>query len=280
MSASATNANLSNRFTVIGRVPTETAKEMTVAEIKDTIKDHVHAAKCAIDAGFDCVEIVSIFRVCRAIDGADIMEMKTAGNGYLCNQFLNDKSNLRTDSYGGSVEKRARFTLELLDAVIAAIGNDRVAVRFSPFGIVLMELDSDPISAFTYILSEVEKRSIAYVCLTQPRTDLFLSEDAKWANLHKASDSSMILVKKEDINLRVFEEVLKTTPKLATGNYDAKNCFEEVEKGELDAITFGRWFISNPDLVERIRAGKDLAEWDMKTWYADGKEGYTDYLRV
>lgn len=206
--------------------------------------------------------------------------MKTAGNGYLCDQFLNDKTNMRTDVYGGSVENRARFTLELLDAVIAAVGNNRVALRFSPFGIVLMELDPNPVFTFNHILSQVEKRGIAYVCLTQPRADLFLSEDTKWANLHKASDSGAIPVKKTDINLRAFEKVLKVTPKLATGNYNAQNCFEEVEKGELNAITFGRWFISNPDLVERIRAGKELAEWDMKTWYADGKEGYTDYPKL
>jgi N-ethylmaleimide reductase len=96
------------------------------------------------------------------------------GNGYLCEQFINSKVNLRTDQYGGSVENHARFPLDLIDAVIAAIGPSKTAIRFSPFGTVLMPLDSDPISTFSYILTEVEKRGIAYVCLTQPRTDLFL----------------------------------------------------------------------------------------------------------
>jgi N-ethylmaleimide reductase len=203
--------------------------------------------------------------------------MKTAGNGYLCDQFLNSKVNLRTDDYGGGKENRARFTLELLDAVIAATGPEKVALRFSPWGTVLMPLDADPISTFTYVLSEVEKRGIAYVCLTQPRTDLFLSEDVKWNNLKKATKEGAIVAKFEEINLRAFEEVLITTPKLSTGGYDATNCFEEVEKGELDAITFGRWFISNPDLVEKVRLELKLTERNVETTYSDGPEGYTDY---
>lgn len=164
----------------------------------------------------------------------------------------------------------------MLDAVIAAIGPSKVALRFSPWGTVLMPLDSDPISTFTYVLSEVEKRGIAYVCLTQPRTDLFLSEDVKWENLHKAVKEGSVKAV-EEINLRPFEEVLKTTPKLSTGGYDGTNCFDEVERGELDAITFGRWFISNPDLVEKIRLGIKLTERNLETTYGDGPEGYTDY---
>jgi len=190
---------------------------------------------------------------------------------------LNSEVNIRTDDYGGSKENRARFTLELLDAVIAAIGREKVALRFSPWGTVLMPLDADPISTFSYVLSEVEKRGVAYVCLTQPRTDLFLSEDVKKENLRKAVESGSLNAKVEEINLRPFEEVLKTTPKLSTGGYDPTNCFDEVEKGELDAITFVRWFISNPDLVEKIRSGKKLTERIVESTYSDGPEGYTDY---
>jgi N-ethylmaleimide reductase len=205
------------------------------------------------------------------------MVIQTAGNGYLCDQFLNSRANLRTDDYGGSKENRARFTLELLDAVIAAIGPEKAALRFSPWGTVLMPLDVDPISTFTYVLSEVEKRGIAYVCLTQPRTDLFLSQEVKWANLYKAAKDGSMKAKAEEINLRPFEDVLKTTPKLSTGGYDGMNCFDEVERGELDAITFGQWFISNPVLVEKIRLGLRLTERNVETTYADGPEGYTDY---
>lgn len=202
------------------------------------------------------------------------------GNGYLCDQFLNSKVNLRADHYGGSVENRARFPLQLLDAVIAAVGASKTAVRFSPFGIVLMPLDSDPISTFCYVLNEVEKRGIAYVCLTQPRTDLFLPEKAKWENLHKASETGGMKASKEEITLQPFLRILKNTPTFATGGYDDKNCFDEVESGDLDAVTFGRWFISNPDLVERLQSRKGLSPWKQESFYADGPEGYADYPTV
>jgi len=239
-------------------VTSETAKEMTLDDIKVTIEDHVHAAKCATAAGFDGVEISS-------------------GNGYLFDQFLNDRTNLRKDHYGGHEENRARFILETLDAVIAAIGPSRAALRFSPWGTVMMPLASDPISNWKFVLSEVEKRGVAYVCLTQPRTDLFLPVETKLENLHKASEDGSIAAKPDDIHLRHFEAVLKATPKLATGEYDGTNCFDEVEAGELDAVTFGRWFISNPDLVEKIRLGLNLTPWNSATFYAGGAEGYTDY---
>ncbi len=198
-----------------------------------------------------------------------------AGNGYLCDQSLNSKANLRVDHYGGSKENRARFILELLDAVIGAIGASKVALRFSPWGMVLMPLDADQISTFTYVLSEVEKRGIAYVCLSQPRTDLFLSEDLKWENIRKTLKEGRV-EPVEKIDLKPFQDVLKTTPQLSTGGYDGINCFEEVEKGELDAITFACWFISNPDLVEKIRLGLKLTERNIATTYGDGREGYTD----
>ncbi|KUJ23809.1 NADH-flavin oxidoreductase/NADH oxidase [Mollisia scopiformis] len=258
LSASATNSNLVNRLTPKGQVPTETAKEMTLEDIRDTIEDHVHAAKCAIAAGFDGVEISS-------------------ANGYLFDQFLNDRTNLRKDHYGGTEENRARFILETLDAMAAEIGHARTAVRFSPWGTVMMPLASDPISNWTYVLSEVEKRGLAYVCLTQPRADLFLSSDKKLATLAKASEDGIIAAEPEDIHLKHFEKVLKDTPTFATGEYDGTNCFDEVEKEELDGVTFGRWFISNPDLVEKIRLGLRLTPWDQTTFYTPGPKGYTDY---
>lgn len=140
-----------------------------------------------------------------------------------------------------------------------------------------MPLDSDPIATFSYVLFEVERRGIAYTCLTQPRTDLFLPEKTKWENLHKASENGDMQISKEAITLKGLLGILEKTPTFATGGYDDGNCWEEVESGELDAVTFGRCFISNPDLVERLRAGKKLSPWKMETFYADGLEGYTDY---
>lgn len=127
------------------------------------------------------------------------------------------------------------------------------------------------------MLLEVEKRGLAYVCLTQPRTDLFLSSESKIENLHKAVEDRSIAAQKDEIHLRHFEKVLMNTPKLATGEYNGTNCFEEVERGELDGVTFARWFISNPDLVERIRLGVKLTPWDRASFYTSGPEGYTDY---
>jgi N-ethylmaleimide reductase len=250
---------------------------MSIADIKETIADHVHAAKCAIEAGFDGVEIVCLFSTSPTELVLTKHDGKTSANGYLCDQFLNGNTNFRTDDYGGSIANRSRFTLELLDAVAAEIGASKTAVRFSPFGVVLMPLDSDPIALSTHVVSEVEKRGLAYVCLTHPRTDLFLAESRKWEVLNSAVKSGEIKVKKEDIHLRHFTKILQKTPRFATGNYTDKNCFEEVENGDLDAITFARWFISNPDLVEKLRNGWDLTLCDLATFYADGAMGYVDY---
>ncbi|KAH7085207.1 NADH-flavin oxidoreductase/NADH oxidase [Paraphoma chrysanthemicola] len=263
LSSSATNIGYVNRNTPGGiKVPHETAKPMTLQDIKDTIDDFVHAAKCAIEAGFDCVEIAS-------------------GNGYLLDQFLNSNVNFRTDAYGGNKENRARLTLEILDAVIAAVGACKVSIRMSPWGTVWVPLDSDPIANYRYVLSEVEKRGVAYVCLIQPRADLLLEEKTKWENMYTAINAGKVAATVEDLHLRHFEEVLKTTPILAGGNYNSENCYEEVEKGEVDAITFGRWFISNPDLVEKLRFGRRLTKWNVATVYAGAvvveSEGYTDY---
>jgi N-ethylmaleimide reductase len=153
----------------------------------------------------------------------------------------------------------------------------------SPWGTVWLPLDTDPIANFRYALSEVEKRGVAYVCLTQPRADLLLEEKTKTENMYAAIKEGRVAATIEDLHLRHFLEVLKTTPVLANGNYNGENCFEEVEKDEVDAITFGRWFISNPDLVEKLRLRKRLTKWNMDTAYAgmvvagSESEGYTDY---
>lgn len=151
----------------------------------------------------------------------------------------------------------------------------------SPWGTVWVPLDSDPISNYRYVLSEVEKRGIAYVCLTQPRADLLLEEKTKMESIHIAIREGKVAAKVEDLHLRHFEEVLSTTPVVVNGNYDGENCFGEVEGGEVDAVSFGRWFISNPDLVEKLREGKKLTKWNMATVYASEvvveREGYTDY---
>lgn len=202
---------------------------------------------------------------------------KTAGNGWLADQFLNSNTNKRTDAYGGSTTNRARFTLELLDAIASTIGPAKTAVRFSPFGVMVMPLDSDPLATFSYVISEVEKRGLAYVCLSQPRTDMFLDETKKWEVLYAAVGEGKMKVSKEDISLKPFTKLLNKTPVFAGGNYDNENCFHEVENGDLDGVSFGRWSASNPDLVERLRGGSDLTPYIPEFFYSSGEKGYTDY---
>lgn len=202
---------------------------------------------------------------------------QTAANGWLPDQFLNTNTNLRTDNYGGSIPNRARFTLELLDAVATEIGPSKTAVRLSPFGMFVIPLESDPIGTFSYVVSEVEKRGLAYVCLIHPRTDMFVAEDKKWNILNTASKSGALEIDKADIHLGHFTKLLENTPVFVNGNYDGENCFEEVESGQVDAVMFGRWFISNPDLVEKVRSGKKLTPYVPETFYGGDSKGYTDY---
>ncbi|KAF2102337.1 NADH-flavin oxidoreductase/NADH oxidase [Rhizodiscina lignyota] len=260
-SSSASRCPFPNRM-VPSREPQECVipKEMTREDMHDTIEDHVHAAQCAIEAGFDGVEI----------QGA---------NGYLVDQFLCDNINRRADSYGGPVSNRARFPLELLDAVVAAVGPERTATRFSPFGTFQGAGDSDPLATFSYMLAEVDKRGLAYVCLTDPRSDLFLSIDDKlkqaydmpWAQRMTEAE------RRAKISLRYFRGSLKSTVMFANGRFDGENCFAPVAEGDVDGVVFGRWFISNPDLPERLRLGKKLAMYVPKQFYTPGHEGYTDY---
>lgn len=106
---------------------------------------------------------------------------------------------------------------------------------------------------------------------------MFVSENKKWDVLNSASTSGAVKIDKADIHLGHFTKLLKNTPIFVNGNYDGENCFEEVESGEVDAVMFGRWFISNPDLVEKIRLGKKLTPYISETFYEGGAKGYTDY---
>ncbi|KAL3479219.1 hypothetical protein BJX99DRAFT_245039 [Aspergillus californicus] len=244
LSSSATNIGYFKRNTRGGiEYPYKTAKLIRMKDIKDMINNHVYAAKCAIKARFDC----------------------TSDNGYLLDQFLNTNTNL------------------LLDAVIAAVGASRVSIRMSPWETVWLPLDTDPITNFRYAPREVEKRGVAYVCLTQPRADLLLEEKTKTENMYAAIREGKVAATVQDLHLRHFFEVLKTTPVLTNGDYNGENCFEEVDRNEVDGITFARWFTSNPDLVEKLRLGKRLTKWNMETVYRGTVEagsenvGYTDY---
>ncbi|CAI7596384.1 unnamed protein product [Penicillium glandicola] len=230
-------------------------RAMTVEEIQETVQEYVAAAKRAREAGFDGVEV----------HGA---------NGYLLDQFLHDNVNTRTDEYGGSIEKRSRIILEILKAVSAGIGADRVGIRLSPYNYFQDTRDSNPNGNWLYLCSQIaglpEESRPAYVHMVEPRFDEVLDEAAKIDSL--ASDKP---------SLDVFRPTLKKggISLLAAGNFNAENAGSKLATDAADAVVFGRYFISNPDLPRRLKEGLPLTPYDRTTFYgADPAEkGYTDY---
>ncbi|OQE35200.1 hypothetical protein PENCOP_c014G07969 [Penicillium coprophilum] len=230
-------------------------RAMTVEEIQDTVHEYVTAAKRAREAGFDGVEV----------HGA---------NGYLLDQFLHDNVNTRTDDYGGSIEKRSRFIIEVLKAVTAEIGADRVGIRLSPYNYFQDTRDSNPNSNWLALCSQIAELPAelrpAYVHMVEPRFDEVMDEASKIDSL--ASDKP---------SLDVFRPTLKKggISLLAAGNFDAENASAKLAIDGADAVVFGRYFISNPDLPHRLKEGLPLAPYDRTTFYgADPAEkGYTDY---
>lgn len=226
-----------------GLVPNAMPREMTSAEVKATVQEHVQSAKNAIEAGFDGVEL----------HGA---------NGYLIEQFLSARSNRRTDEYGSSIENRSRFLLEIATQTIAAIGADKVGVRLSPFG------------AGGDLLPHAEDTHDLYIYLTRQLNDLGI------VYLHLVDHSGMGAPPVPTATVDAIRETFKGTLILA-GSYDAKRAEADLESGKADLIAFGRPFIANPDLVERLESGAELAQPDMTTLYAPGangfEQGYIDY---
>ena len=220
---------------------------LTKNDIKQYIKDYVHAAKNAIAAGADGVEIHS-------------------ANGYLLDQFLHENVNQRTDEYGGSIENRARFTLEVVDAVSEAVGASRVAIRLSPWGIYgNVDPGVSPIPQFSYVIAELEKRALegkqlAYISLVDPRV-LFDSQQNEIETEHS-----------NDFVRQIWNGVIV---KASGFNYESAKA--ETEKDDKVIIAFGRDFIANPDLVERFKQNIPLNKYDRSTFYTPGPKGYTDY---
>ncbi|HWJ71078.1 MAG TPA: alkene reductase [Sphingobium sp.] len=223
-----------------GRQPYVEARALRTDEIPGLIADYVTAARNAIAAGFDGVQI-------------------HAANGYLIDQFLRDSSNFRTDAYGGGIENRARLLLEVTQAVADAVGADRTSVRLSPNGEVNGVVDSDPEALFGYAARALDKIGIAFLELREARpSGAFLGSD-------QPAISPLIR--------QSFKGVL-----VLNGDYTPEEAAQAVAQGKADAISFGRLFIVNPDLPERIRRGVPLTEpVATPTWYSQGDEGYVDY---
>jgi len=221
----------------------ETPRALEASELPRIIAEYRHAAECAKAAGFDGVEI----------HGA---------NGYLPDQFLEDGVNQRTDEYGGSKENRARFLLEAVDAAIEVWGSGRVGVRLSPYGTANGMSDSDPVGLFSYVLGQLSARGIAYAHLVEPR--------ASQAGGGAPTDDSAPHT--AEIFRKAFQGVL-----ISAGGYTGPTAEEAVSKGYADAVAFGRWFIANPDLPERLKLGAELNPYDRRTFYGGTAKGYTDY---
>ncbi len=215
------------------------ARAATIDDIKRVLDDYETATRNALTAGFDGVQL-------------------HAANGYLIDQFLRDGANQRDDDYGGSPENRGRLLREAIDRIVEVAGADRTAVRFSPNGDTQGVIDSNPEAVFLPIADYLEGKKIAFVELREP------GPDGTFGSTTQPAISP------------AFRKHW-TGPLILNQDYDKAKAEAVVTEGRADGIAFGRPYIANPDLVERLRTGAPLAKDDMATWYSRGPEGYTDY---
>lgn len=214
-------------------------KAMTLEEIEATKAEFVQAAKNAIIAGFDGVELHS-------------------ANGYLLEQFLSPVSNVRTDEYGGNVENRARFVLEVARAVADAIGKDKTGIRLSPYGVAsdmphYPEIDE----TYKYLATELNTIGLAYVHIVD----------------HSAIGAPTVPLEIKQAIRNLFQQTV-----ILAGGHTKESAEAELQSGLADLEGFGRPFINNPDLVARFAQNQPLSgDLDMTTWYTPGEKGYTDY---
>jgi len=238
VSSSATTAP-GYAHTAEGKKDYTEARALDISEIPRIVSDYVHAAKNAMAAGFDGVQI-------------------HAANGYLIDQFLRDNTNLRTDDYGGVIENRIRLLREVTQAVVDAVGADRTSVRLSPNGETQGADDSNPVALFTAAAAMLQNIGIAF---------LELREIKPYGNFGQT-----------DVP-RISPEIRKIFkgPLVLNQEYNKELADADLASGLADAISFGRPYISNPDLLERLRIGAALTPDNFKTWYSPAAEGYTDY---
>ncbi|WP_326523245.1 alkene reductase [Sphingomonas sp.] len=219
--------------------PNVEARPMTADDIARTLDDYSRAARNAIRAGFDGVAL-------------------HAANGYLIDQFMRDGTNFRDDDYGGPVDNRLRLLRQVMERLVAEAGADRTGVRFSPNGEVQGCDDSNPEAVFVPAAAHLQSLGIAFLELRESGpNDTFLRSDVPklGAKIRQAFTGPLIL----------------------NQDYDAVRAQADLDSGLADAISFGRPFIANPDLVDRVRQGAPLNAPNPKTFYTPGSEGYTDY---
>jgi N-ethylmaleimide reductase len=221
-----------------GMKPNAMPEAMTEVDIKATIEEYAQAAKNAVAAGFDGIEL----------HGA---------NGYLLEQFIRPNSNQRTDRYGGAIENRARFVLEVAAAAIGAIGKDRVGIRLSPFGVfndmpAYATMDAD----YNYLARELNALGLVHI--------------------HLVDHSPMGAPPVPESIKEMFRSVFKRTL-ILSGGYDAPRAESDLVAGKCDLVAAGRPFLANPDLVARWQSGAAVNAPDVGTFYTPGPKGYTDY---
>ena len=214
-------------------------KAMTVAEIKSTQLEYITAAANAVQAGFDGVEL----------HGA---------NGYLIEQFLSPVSNIRDDNYGGNIENRCRFLLEIMSGTSEAIGKRKTGIRLSPYGVASdMPYYAEIDATYKYLAEKLNRMGILYIHLV---------------------DHSSMGAPEVPLELKIsIRQIFKNTL-ILSGGYTPERAENDLQSKMANLITFGRPYINNPDLVERIVNGWSLSkDLDMSTFYSPGQKGYTDY---
>ena len=224
-----------------GQFPHVTPRELQREEIPEVIEQFRQGAENAKLAGFDGVEI-------------------HAGNGYLPDQFLQDNSNHRTDDYGGSIENRARFMLEIVQAAIDVWGKERVGVRLSPSSTFNDMHDSNPAATFGYLARQFDQMGIGYLHIVEPRIK---------GNVTIEDDG-------QGLGAKFFRPIFHGTM-ITAGGYTRDTGEEALNNNTADFIAYGRLFISNPDLPKRFALNAELNKYNRSTFYTSGEEGYIDY---
>ena len=224
-------------------VPYETPRALETGEVSGVVAAFKQAARNAMAAGFDGVEI----------HGA---------NGYLIEQFLQSRSNLRTDRYGGSIENRVRLLMEVTQAAIEVWGANRVGVRLSPYGIANGSGEQDPMPLYSHAINSLNPLGLAYLHFIEPRSSGAGRAEVNWQNV----PSAMVLYRP------LWKGVL-----ISAGGFTGATAEAAIAQGHADAIAFGRIFISNPDLPRRLQHGYKLTPYNRATFYGGEEAGYTDY---
>ncbi|MGB6241736.1 MAG: alkene reductase [Castellaniella sp.] len=225
---------------------TSQPRALNAEELPGIVEDYRRAARAAIDAGFDGVEI-------------------HAANGYLIDQFLRSGSNQRTDAYGGSIANRARFLFDVVEAVTAEIGSARTGIRLSPVTPANDSFDPAPQPLFEYVVHKLAAYALSYVHVIEGATG--------GPRDHQQGDTPFDYAALK----QAYRQAGGQGAWMVNNGYDRDQAEQAIASGAADLVAFGKPFISNPDLVERLRRGDALNPGDSSTYYGGGERGYTDY---